>query len=86
MFRSHSLIALPVLLLPLYGAATALPQAVQNPQMESAQSCSIATPETAPAVQKAIAPQASASQIDATSTQPQDKQVSREKPKSSSAH
>ena len=59
MFRSHSLIALPVLLLPLYGAATALPQAAQNPQKESAQSCSNATPEAAPAVQKTEKPKSS---------------------------
>jgi hypothetical protein len=59
MFRSHSLIALPVLLLPLYGAATALPQAAQNPQMESARNCSIATPEAASAVQKTEKPKSS---------------------------
>jgi hypothetical protein len=86
MFRSHSLIALPVLLLPLYGAATALPQTSQNPRMESAQNCSIATPEEAPAVQKAIAPQAYASQIEATAAQPQDTQSPPEKPKSLSGH
>jgi hypothetical protein len=60
MFRSHSLMALPVLLLPLYGAASALPGAATDPQ-QSATEVAYAqhspppnTPES-PAVADAIA-------------------------------
>jgi hypothetical protein len=72
MFRSHSLIALPVLLLPLYGAATALPQAGQTARPEIAESvCVTGTDEPPVALANGEQPEQPANEVSAIPDEPQ---------------